>query len=85
MLRVMSDSWHKGFQMIFENGWTVSIQFGKANYADNPRNADQCTKAEIAAWNQNDVWHKFANGDTVSGWATADEVAEFIAMIAAKD
>lgn len=85
MFKVMYGEWHKGFHMSFENGWTVSVQIGKANYSDNPCNSDQCTKAEIAAWDKNGVWHKFANGDTVSGWASADEVAEFIAMIAAKD
>jgi|TARA_R110002020_G_scaffold26591_1_gene86200 hypothetical protein len=25
----------KGFQMTFKNGWTVSVQWGEGNYADN--------------------------------------------------
>ena len=26
---------NKGFQMTFENGWTISVQFGYGNYCDN--------------------------------------------------
>jgi len=49
-----------GFQIDFENGWTVSIQFGIGNYCDNRYNKGNpftdipdfldSTTAEIAAW-----------------------------------
>jgi hypothetical protein len=40
--------------------------------------------AEIAAWDANKVWHRFENDDdTVKGYCTPDEVAEFIAKISA--
>ena len=29
-----------GFQMTFENGWTISVQFGYGNYCDNNRHPD---------------------------------------------
>jgi hypothetical protein len=42
-----------------------------------------CQTAEIAAWDSNDVWYAFEH-DTVKGWCSADDVAAFIAEIAAK-
>ena len=85
MFKIMSDKNHKGFHMTFENGWTVSVQFGKQNYASNRENTDESLDAEIAAWDKDGNWHKFANGDTVFGYEHPNDVAEFIAMIAAKD
>lgn len=47
----------KGFHITFDNGWTVSVQFGKGNYADNynhpeflPEKDIDSTTAECAAW-----------------------------------
>lgn len=40
-----------------------------------------CPDAEIAAWNADDQWYEF-ECDTVKGWCSPDEVAEFIAMVA---
>lgn len=81
----------KGFQMVFANGWTVSVQFGSGNYCENqslgmkdynsPKGESH--DAEIAAWDANDNWHSFI-GDTVKGRCKTDEVAEFIVMIAKK-
>jgi hypothetical protein len=31
---------NKGFQMTFENGWTISVQFGYGNYCDNSRHPE---------------------------------------------
>jgi len=49
-----------GFQIDFENGWTVSVQFGIGNYCGNRDNKGnpfidipdflECNTAEIAAW-----------------------------------
>lgn len=87
---------NKGFHMTFENGWTVSIQFGYGNYGDNyntsreeiaeSRGAKSNT-AEIAAWDENGVWHEFqCDGytNTVAGHKSPDEVLAFINEIAAR-
>lgn len=89
----------KGVQMTFANGWTVSVQWGSGNYSDHYiRSAragehwdtvqrsvgEQGSKtAEIAAWDANKTWYDFG-GDTVKGYVSADEVAEFIHLIASK-
>lgn len=77
-----------GFSMTFENGWTVSVMFGRYNYCENlDRVVDfnvvckpDCETAEIAAWDADGNWHDFG-ADTVKGWVHADEVADFIQMI----
>lgn len=83
----------RGFQMTFDNGWTVSVQFGYGNYCENkysPSASAMCSKgysglvespnAEIAAWDKNDVWYDFGD-DKVKGYVDANEVADFIEMI----
>ena len=77
--------------MTFENGWTVSIQFGTENYCHRQHAAYQesarsqswaSETAEIAAWNSAGAWLPF-DYDTVKGWVKTDEVAAFIAQVAA--
>ena len=56
---------HKGFHITFENGLTVSVQFGVGNYCEN-RDADfdeakktekwTSRNAEVAIWDKNDKW-----------------------------
>jgi len=87
---------NKGFQMVFENGWTISVQFGYGNYCDNYQhpdgfefakdlNAVQSSNAEIAIWSGDGAgdWYTFENGDTVLGHQTPDQVAEWIAKVVA--
>lgn len=83
-IRIHRDYAVPGFAMTFDNGWTVSVMFGQYNYCDN-RNFNavapaECNNAEIAAWDADDNWHDFGN-DTVKGWVSADDVADFIKMI----
>ena len=67
----------KGFHITFKNGWTVSVQFGGGNYADNydaeiggERSSDQrSTCAEVAVWGP-DRGMIDLGGDTVRGWQT---------------
>ena len=85
----------KGFQITFENGWTVSVQFGFGNYCANRDNKSasmlfgmydgpvESLTAEIAAWDKNGVWYDFGN-DTVMGHVTPDLVAGFIDEVARK-
>ena len=87
---------NKGFQMVFENGWTISVQFGYGSYCDNRNhldgfefakdlNAVQSSNAEIAIWSGDGAgnWYVFENGDTVLGHQTPDQVAEWIAKVVA--
>lgn len=48
-------TYSKGFHITFENGWTISVQFGNGNYCNNKnlKNGDEvkCQNAEVAIWN----------------------------------
>lgn len=81
----------RGFKMKFANGWTVSVQFGRDNYCENRHRAltsyaaperGESKDAEIAAWDSDGNWFEFG-GDTVEGWCSPDDVAAFIAKVAA--
>ena len=72
--------------MTFENGWTISVQWGYGNYCDNntyyvsdfENTKDlESTTAEIAMWDKDGKWFDFGN-DTVKGYCSANEVAEWI-------
>ena len=86
---------HKGFQITFENGYTISVQWGTGNYCENNRpsvdHSDQLVwlkrspeysspDAEIAIWNKDNVWYDFGY-DTVKGYCSADEVADWIIKV----
>lgn len=77
----------KGFQMTFANGNTISVMYGVGNYCDNRNRLsmeESCTispDAEIAIWNKKGDWYDFGD-DTVKGYLTTDEVAEFIQLAA---
>lgn len=64
----------KGFHLTFENGWTVSVQFGGGNYCANHdedvrmRDPDSWN-AEVAAWGPDHKLIDFGS-DTVRGWQT---------------
>ncbi len=82
----------KGFHIEFENGLSVSVQFGRGNYCDN-RTAEpdelkgdiKSETAEIAVFNANGNWmtKQFLpknNGD-VMGYLSADNVADLIIAV----
>ena len=82
---------NKGFSLTFENGWTISVQFGYGNYCDNKHHPDgwdfskkqevtQSSDAEIAIWDANGEWYNFGS-DTVKGYCSANEVAEWIEKV----
>jgi hypothetical protein len=80
-----------GFHITFDNGWTVSVQFGGGTYSDNkqedPFSSDnkESSTAEIAAWNK-DGWYEFeTENDNVRGYVSANDVLEFMNMIANKE
>lgn len=85
-----------GFHITFDNGWTASVQFGWGSYSDNKKkNMNEIfdleadlggsTTAEIAAWNKSGHWHEFEEGDNVRGYVFANDVLEFMNMIASKE
>lgn len=73
--------YHDGFQMTFENGCTISVQFGKHTYSDQGK-----TTAEVAAWDNKGNWFMFNEGkwveieysSDVMSRQTAGEVAKLI-------
>ena len=80
-----NNEWHHGFQMTFENQFTISVQFSKHNYSDQGK-----TTAEVAAWNSNGDWFYFddnkwniiENKDTdVMYHQTTDDVARMISEL----
>ena len=89
---------NKGFSMTFENGNTVSVQWGPGNYCepdheegrnapyDAPRNTRtwKARNAEVAAWNKDGAWHQFEH-DSVDGWLSPDEVSAFIHFVATSE
>ena len=92
---MFSSSGNQGFQLTFENGNTVSVQWGTCNYCDpehpegrgahpdTPMKAQtwKSTTAEVAAWNADGDWHNFGY-DQVEGWQSTDEVLEFVSFVA---
>lgn len=82
---------NKGFQITFENGNTISVQFGKFNYCENQnyrinnfgslsellKEKGSSNNAEIAIWDEDGAWHNFGS-DEVLGYCSADDAAEFL-------
>jgi len=82
---VSQNEFQSGFKMTFENGWTVSVQFGKINYISDRENIGDSIDAEIAAWDKDGNWYSFDDDldghQNVKGWVKPDEVADFIVKI----
>lgn len=85
----------KGFHITFPNGYTVSVQFGPGNYADNydARFGDddmageyQSRTAECAVWPANgDMQDPFDEwGNNVSNRSTVQDVLKLINWAAAQ-
>ena len=82
---------NKGFQITFDNGWTISVQFGKGNYCarrdgsmfgmETEDGVVECKDAEVAVWDADGVWLPLQDGDDVIGWQTPDEVAALITRV----
>jgi hypothetical protein len=82
-----------GFHMTFDNGWTVSVQFGPFSRVSN-RTFDVHSfsaqrefaengspDAEVAVWDGNGTWAPIGDGDAVRGWVSAEEVAELLSVV----
>lgn len=87
---MFSISQGKGFKITFENGWTISVQFGLYNYCDNRDNRQEprddsdyrCKNAEVGIFSAAG-WHRLdGESDDVVGWKNAAEVLELINLTA---
>ena len=79
----------RGFHMTFENGCTISVQFGPGNYTDPavrklpleaPR-GEFCWKAnlaEVAIFLPNGEFYRIDEMDDVVGWQTVEDVCKWI-------
>jgi len=89
----LSSTYNKGFSLTFENGLTISVQFGYENYCSRKNDSgfscdiwksDQpiikSMDAEIAIWDAHNNWYDFGN-DTVTGWVNPDEIAKWIYVV----
>lgn len=79
----------RGFQVTFENGWTVSVQFGPGNYCENKSMAigrDDALAgkrgsldAETAVWGPDGQFiQREGTDDTVQGWQSPAQVLELL-------
>ncbi len=83
-----------GFHVTFENGWTVSVQFGSGNYCDNydrdiGRDDEACGKegsstAETAVCGPDGSMVDRGNGDTVQARQSPAEVLALLTWAAAQ-
>lgn len=81
----------KGFRMTFDNGLSLSVQWGTMNYCDNNSmrrdvNDSSCANAEVAVWDQNGKWMTkvFIPGlmDDVAGYLTPNDVSDLMSKVA---
>ena len=72
---------NKGFHMTFENGWTISVQWGRENYCEQVENEADGTHlakdAEIAAWHVDGTDLLIED----SGWRDTNYVAKWITKV----
>lgn len=76
-----------GFHMVFENGYTVSVQWGAATYSDNRNRRDfmvntmESATAEVAVWDKDGV---YVLPDQVIGYQTPADLLAILNKYAAK-
>jgi hypothetical protein len=81
-----------GFEIRFENDWTVSVRWGPSTATANAnallrdnrlRKGDKPSwsspVAEVSAWDARGNWHLFEGGSSVRGFLTPAEVVAFLA------
>ena len=75
----------KGFQIKFDNGYTVSVQFGAYHYCDNRDNLSaesgdfvESANAEIAIIKPDDGGFVPLIDNDVAGYVTPDQIAKII-------
>ena len=87
----MFNNTETGFILTFDNGYTISVQWGPMHYCGN-RDLNtswiggefqpyESRTAEIAATRPNGSYLKLGEYDDVVGWLLADEVARYITTL----
>ena len=85
---------NKGFRMTFDNGFSISVQWGSMNYCERRNYSDdykgemkenyiKSTDAEIAVFDSERGMLAIGDDDSVIGWLSPNEVAKVIAIVAA--
>ena len=83
---------NKGFQMVFENGIRISVQWGVGNYCQRKEDGEygesmktefwESNSAEIAVFGKDGEFITITNyPDVVAGWLPADTVAKCITIV----
>ena len=82
---------NKGFQMEFDNGFRISVQWGIGNYCavkdkdewNAPQKQDywDSISAEIAVFDNDSRFIDIRENDMVAGWLSTDTVAKVIAIV----
>ena len=84
---------NEGFSMKFENGYTISVQFGHRNYcsrrsmdasvmmAEKDNKINSSLTAEIAILNRGKFIKAFEDKREIKGWVDSDEVATIISIV----
>ena len=86
---------HKGFRLVFDNGFAISVQFGSFNYCSR-KNYDDKVSKDLVSPKDSDFWtagstevavfdekeNMISLGeDTVAGWLSSDQVAQLISLV----
>jgi hypothetical protein len=71
--RAENNEIHHGFQMTFQNGCTISIQFNGHNYCDEGK-----TTAEVAVWDKDDNWYVLNEEDNHMSLIKVEECSDVI-------
>lgn len=80
---------NKGFRMVFENKFEISVQWGPGNYCErkddemveNIVNFWESCSAEIAVFNNKGGFVSIGEEDMVIGWLSTDQVAKVISIV----
>ena len=83
---------NKGFRMKFDNGFSISVQWGSMNYCERKNMDDEhkaemkkdfikSVDAEIAVFDSDGGMLAVGEHDQVIGWLSADEVAKCITIV----
>ena len=78
-----NDNIGKGFQMTFENGWAISVQWGAGNYCNHYSEAldtitRDSTTAEVAVFTPDGEFHRIGLDNDVKGYLSSNEVLELM-------
>ena len=82
---------NKGFRMKFDNGYSISVQWGTINYCEKKNlMAEYKDEMKEPTWKSRTAEIAVFNGtrmvlvgkhDDIIGWCSADEVAKIIAIV----